>query len=221
MCYLKLVTAIFLVLLVALPCANAENNEMCDYYDVYANFIISFPKDISLRKSGPSAVSGIGFNFPDGSTLSFIPEADLYNPPDIDPDSEASRNDARFIQAYAQEACRVTKLDVEKKTIISCDNYEYSIIESTKSPKHTVYISIFYDFKSKKYDYIYHAIVDSLVIIPEYANRGFNFYNAAIQANATYYFAQNSAYKDAVDMYKLPDIVCGNYRIRDELLKNF
>jgi hypothetical protein len=180
----------------------------CDYYDLYGKFIITFPKDTQLDKSGPSAVSGITFIFPNNSTLRISPTAELTTP-----------NEVVFIQDYAHNGCNITKTENDKKTKITCNNYEYSIIEANNQD-HKVYIKIYYDFKNKKYDSLYHGIVDSLALVQKYPLDEFKFYNAARQANFEYYYGQDATYQRLVDEYKIPDIVCGRHRIRDKMLQN-
>jgi hypothetical protein len=214
-----IITHFFILFITTASLAKASNNYFCDYYDLYGEFIITFPKDIDLGKSGPSTTSGISFIFPDQSTLKIFPSADTYNPPEIDTESQCSRNDMKFIMEYAQDGCYITKTTDTKRVTISCKDHEYTIIEANNQPSHKVYISIYYDFKSKQYDSLYHNIIGLFALVQEDKNDKFSFYNAARQANAEYYYAQDAVYQKLVDEYQVPNIVCGSYRIRDRLLQ--
>ena len=198
--------------------ASVNGDNLCDYYDLYSEFIVTFPMDTALGKSGPSAVSGITFIFPDQSTLDIIPGTELYDPLDDDPDSDSSRpDDINFIRDHAQDSCRIEKNENDKWTKISCKDNEYTII-AADNQKHRTYIEIYYDFKSKKYAPLYRNIMDSFVLVPEDPKNESAFYRAAMQANYEYYFTQDAAFRELVDSYKIPVIVCGSYRIRDKIL---
>jgi hypothetical protein len=214
-----LIITIFALILTPASFAKANDNTLCDYYDLYGQFIITFSRDTVLGNSGPSNVSGITFIFPDKSTLKIFPGCDTYNPPDIDPESESSRNDISFIQEHAHDGCNVTKTDNGKKIKITCKEYEYSIIEANNQKSHKVYIYVYYDFKSRKYDSLYHDIVNSLALIPDDSKDEFKFYHAAIQARGKYYFSQDATFRELIDSYQTPVIVCGNHRIRDKMLQ--
>lgn len=214
------ISHLLILFLIVESSASAGDSTICDYYDLYGEFIITFPKDMVLGKSGQSATSGISFIFPDQSTLKFFPGADLYTPPEIDTESQCSRNDMKFIMEYAQDECYITKTNDTKRVTISCKDHEYTLIEANNQPGHKVYISIYYNFKSKQYDSLYHNIIDSFALVQEDKNDKFSFYNAVRQANVEYYYAQDAEYQKRVDEYQVPNIVCGSYRIRDKMLQN-
>ncbi|MDR2208123.1 MAG: hypothetical protein LBE22_04025 [Azoarcus sp.] len=219
----KLTTALLACLFATPSFANAHDPALCDYYDLYAKFIVTFPKDTQLGESGPSAVSGISFIFPDQSTLVIGPTIELYDPYDDDPDSPFSRrDDENFVREYAKDGCNVTqtiKNKMDKRTKIVCENYEYTIIAADNQEGRR-YIRLFYDFKSRKYNSLYQSIADSLVLVPPDPQDKYNFYHAANQVNADYYYAQDAAFQERVNSYQTPEIVCGHYRIRDEFVEN-
>ena len=198
--------------------AYADDDILCDYYDLYSRSIVTFPKTTQLGKSGPSAVSGISFIFPDQSMLTMIPGIELYYPLDPDPDSDFLRYDnVNFARQYAKAGCQVI-LDEDKMAKITCDNYEYTMV-AADNQKYRRYISIYYDYNSNEFDSLYHSIVDSLALVYNDPSDEFRFYHAANKANDKYYFAQDAAFQELVDSYQIPVIVCGNFRIRDEILQ--
>ncbi|MDR2208122.1 MAG: hypothetical protein LBE22_04020 [Azoarcus sp.] len=219
----KLTTALLTCLFATPSFADAHDPALCDYYDLYAEFIVTFPKDTPLGRSGPSAVNGISFIFPDQSTLVIAPTSELYDPYDNDPDSPFSRrDDENFVRKYAKDGCNVTqkiKNEMDKRTKIVCENYEYTII-AADNQKSRRYIQLFYDFKSRKYDSFYQSIVDSLVLVPPNPQDEAKFYYSSMRATADYYYAQDAAFQESINSYQIPEIVCGHYRIRDKFVED-
>ncbi|MDR2208121.1 MAG: hypothetical protein LBE22_04015 [Azoarcus sp.] len=219
----KLITALLTCLFATPSFADAHGAALCDYYDLYAKFIVTFPKDTQLGRSGPSATSGISFIFPDQSTLVIDPTIELYDPYDDDPDSPFSRrDDENFVLEYAKDGCNATqtiKNGMDKRTKIVCENYEYTII-AADNQKNRTYIRLFYDFKSRKYDSLYQSIADSLVLVPPNPQDKYDFYYAANQVVFDYLYAQDAAFQERVDSYQIPRIACDHYRIRDKFVED-
>ncbi|MDR2208124.1 MAG: hypothetical protein LBE22_04030 [Azoarcus sp.] len=219
----KLTTALLTCLFATPSFADAHDPALCDYYDLYAKFIVTFPKNTPLGRSGPSAVNGISFIFPDQSILVISPTTEVYIPYDDDPDSPFSRrDDENFVLEHAKNGCNVTqtiKNEMDKRTKIVCENYEYTIIAADNQESRR-YIRLFYDFKSRKYDSLYQSIADSLVLVPPNPQDKYNFYDAVNQVNADYYYAQDAAFQESINSYQIPEIVCGHYRIRDKFVED-
>lgn len=193
-------------------CCVAAQDNICDYYDQYGMFILTFNKDIKLGRSGPSITSGISFIFPEQATLSVVPGIATH-----DPNNPLSLpDDISFIKDYIKDGCTLSYSKTSRGTIITCDNYEYSIYETTTSP-YKSYIKFFYDFKNKDSLIQYKDIMNSLLLMPIKFYDEFN--NITKNALGHYYFSQDKEYQVKIDSYEQPDIACGQYRVRDELLK--
>jgi len=216
----KITLILLTCLLTNMPVAGAREAVFCDYYDLYAQFIVTFPKGTSVGKIGEGATNGIPFIFPDKSTLKIIPSIELYDPLYADPGSRSSRpDDENFVLDHAKDGCKVTKIvksDIDKRTKIVCKNHEYTII-AADNQKNRVYIGLYYDFKSKKYYSLYQSIADSLVLVPPNPQNESEFYYTVIQAGVDGGYADDAERKGSL---QTPNILCGSDRIRDKFIQN-
>jgi hypothetical protein len=203
-----------------MPVAGARGTVLCDYYDLYAKSIVTFPKGTSLHTMGAGAASGISFDFPDQSTLKIIPAPELYYPLVTDPNSFLSRpDDENFVLEHAKNGCNVTKTiksEIDKRTKIVCKNYEYTII-AADNQKNRAYIELYYDFKSKKYYSLYQSITESLVLVPPNPQNEFEFSRTVIESGIDGDYYDAAALKDP---HRIPNILCGSDRLRDKFIKN-
>jgi hypothetical protein len=218
--YSKITFILLACFLANVPVAGAREAVLCDYYNLYAEFIVSFPKGTPLGRFGASASSGISFIFPDQTKLRINPSIELYDPLYADPGSRSSRpDDENFVLEHAKKGCNVTKMiksEIDKRTKIVCKNYEYTII-AADNQKGRRYIYIYYDFKNRRYYSLYQSIVESLVLVPENPQNEFEFYRTVINSGV------DGDYYDAAvakDSHQIPNILCGSDRIRDKFIQN-
>jgi len=216
----KVVIILLICFFANISFADARETVLCDYYDLYAQFIVTFPKGTSIGKIGESATSGIPFIFPDRSTLKIIPSIELYDPLFADPGSPSSRpDDENFVLEHVKRGCKVTKIvksEIDKRTKIVCKNHEYTIV-AADNQKGRRYIEIFYDFKSRKYYSLYRSIVDSFALVPPNSQNEFEFYETIIQSGVDGDYADDAELKGSL---QIPNILCGSDRIRDKFIKN-
>jgi len=216
----KIVIILLACSLANISFAGARETVLCDYYDLYAQFIVTFPKGTSLRMIGAGASNGISFIFPDRSKLEIHPSPELYYPLDTDPNSFLSRpDDENFVLEHAKDGCDVTKViksEIDKRTKIVCKNYEYTII-AADNQRSRAYIKLYYDFKRKKYYPLYQRIAESLVLVPPNSQNESEFLNTVINAGVDGDYYDDAVAKNAP---QIPNILCGSDRIRDKFIKN-
>jgi len=216
----KVVIILLVCSLANISFADARESVLCDYYDLYAEFIVTFPKGTSVGKIGESATSGIPFIFPDKSTLKIIPSMEHYDPLFAGSNSRLSRHDdENFVLEHAKKGCKVTKMiksEIDKRTKIVCKNHEYTIVTAYNQEGRR-YIEIYYDFKSKKYYSLYRSIVDSLALVLPNSQNKSEFYETIIQSGVDGDYADDAGLKGSL---RTPNILCGSDRIRDKFIKN-
>jgi len=218
--YPKITLILLAYFLANMPVASAREAVLCDYYDLYAQFVVTFPKGTSLRTNGEGASSGISFIFPDRSRLEIRLSPELYYPLDTDPNSSISRpDDENFALEHAKNGCNVTKVvksDIDKRTKIVCKKYEYTII-AADNQKYRAYIKLYYDFKSKKYYSLYQNIVESLALVPPNPQNESEFFRTVIESGTDGDYFDDAVAKGS---HRIANILCGSDRIRDKFIQN-
>ena len=198
----------------------------CDYFDYYGCFLISFPRSVKLGPSGPSATSGIKFQFDENNWLAIHPSTATYNP-DF-PYYEEEPEHIPFVRNYAGPDCKVE--DITQPGFISeigtapdafknpgnriiCPDYEYTIIpvslDQSKYVSYHIYIQ--YQHTGGEFDFLYREIVNSMLIFKGEERK--KAYDVADNAGMTYRYYD----LDPGNPWSQPRHYCLDDRIRGQL----